>query len=76
MAEHPAWVECYSGASYAERPTALTWQGRRLVIEEIERAWREPTGPAFRVRTMDGRRFELRYDESRDKWTINERHET
>lgn len=76
MVEHKAWVECYSGAHYAERPTALIWEGQRLVIAEIERAWREPTGPAFRVRTGDGRRFELHYDEGKDNWSINERRET
>lgn len=74
--EHKAEVECYSGASYAERPTALIWEGQRLVIAEIERHWREPTGPAFHVHTLDGRRFEVRYDESKDRWSINVRRET
>ena len=62
-------VECYSGARYAERPVALTWQGERLAIEEIERQWREPGGPAFRVRAAGGQRFELHYDERADAWT-------
>lgn len=64
-------VECYSGVEYAERPTALMWEGQRLAIEEIERRWREPGGPAFRVRTKDGRRFQLRYDEQDNTWTIH-----
>lgn len=64
-------VECYSGAKYAERPIALTWASRRLAIEAIERQWQEPDGPAFRVRTADGQRFELHYDERADDWAIH-----
>ncbi len=63
-------VECYSGAKYAERPTVLIWENRHLAIEAIERQWQEPSGPAFRVRTADGQRFELHYDERADIWAI------
>jgi hypothetical protein len=63
-------VECYSGAQYAERPTALTWQGERLSVESVERAWQTPSGPVFAVRVAQGRRFELAYDASRDQWSV------
>jgi hypothetical protein len=46
------------------------WHGQRLAIETIERQWREPEGPAFCVRTVSGQRFELRYAEHADNWTI------
>jgi hypothetical protein len=39
----------------------------------VEARWRTPQGPAFSVQTETGERFELRYDESDDRWTIEER---
>jgi hypothetical protein len=61
-------VECYSGARFAERPVALTWNDERLSIESVKRAWQTPDGLAFVVRTADGRRFELNYSPSDDQW--------
>jgi hypothetical protein len=68
MAAEP--VECYSGTTYAQRPVALTWEGARLPITEVEAGWRTADGRAFRVRTEDGRAFNLAYDESNDTWLI------
>ena len=65
-------VECYSGGAYAERPIALHWDGQRLEIGDIEERWRIPGELCFRVRTRDGRRFELFYNELYDVWKINE----
>ncbi len=65
-------VECHSGYAYAERPTALHWQGQRLEIIEIEAEWRAPGGRCFRVRTLGNHRFELIYNEKDDEWKINE----
>ena len=65
-------VECHSGYEYAERPVALHWQGERLEVEQVETQWRIPGGRCFRVRTGDGRRFELFYGELYDEWRINE----
>lgn len=62
-------VECYSGTRFAERPVALTWNGERLTIESIERAWQTPDGVAFAVRVADGRGFELTYFPANDQWT-------
>lgn len=63
-------VECYSGYTYAQEPRALTWQGQRTEVDGVEQAWRTPRGPVFRVRTADGRRFTLAYDEAADRWTV------
>jgi hypothetical protein len=63
-------VECYSGHTYAQEPRALVWQGRRYVVVEVESRWRWPQGPAFRLRTGPGERFELYYTEADDRWTI------
>jgi hypothetical protein len=64
-------VECHSGYTYAERPIALHWEGERLPIVEIEARWRVPGGRRFRVRTEDGRVFELSYAELHDEWQIH-----
>jgi hypothetical protein len=65
-------VECHSGYEYAERPTALYWQGERLEVELIEDRWRIPGGKGFRVRVFGGQRFELFYGELYDEWRIND----
>ena len=64
-------VECHSGYEYAERPIALRWEGQRLQIEKVEAEWRIPGGKRFRVRTRDGRAFELFYGELYDEWRVN-----
>ncbi|HEX9798149.1 MAG TPA: hypothetical protein VGA52_14300 [Anaerolineales bacterium] len=64
-------VECHSGFVYADRPTALHWDGERLEVEEIEAQWRIPGGRRFRVRTTDQRLFELFYGELYDEWRIH-----
>ncbi|MBU0492491.1 MAG: hypothetical protein KKA73_20090 [Chloroflexi bacterium] len=66
----PVQVECYSGHTYAQEPRAFAWQGQRHEVETIERAWREPRGPVFYVRTADGHRFTLAYDEAGDRWVM------
>lgn len=71
MAEVSDLVECHSGCEYAERPVALHWEGERLQVEIVEDRWRIPGGKCFRVRTTDGRRFELFYGELYDEWRIN-----
>jgi hypothetical protein len=64
-------VECHSEYEYAERPIALHWESQRLVIAEVEDAWRIPGAKCFRVRVEDGRRFELFYGEMYDEWRVN-----
>jgi hypothetical protein len=65
-----AVVECYAGHRYPERPRAFLWEGERVAVEEVERSWRTPAGPVFRVRTVGGRHFTLAYDEAADSWDI------
>jgi len=57
-------VECHSGSAYAERPTALAWQGQRLIIAEILSQGRIPQARWFRVRTVENLFFELTLGES------------
>ncbi len=65
-------VECHSEYEYAEKPVAMTWQGQRLEIADILARWRIPGAKYFRVRTADGRIFELFYGELYDEWRINQ----
>jgi len=63
-------VECYSGHTYAQEPRAFVWQGRRHVVQKVERAWRTPEGPHFRIVTEGGARYELVYREQADTWSL------
>ncbi len=63
-------VECYAGTRYPERPRTFLWEREWVAVEEVERQWRTPAGPAFRVRSADGRRFTLVYDEAADTWDV------
>ena len=67
----PDLVECHSGYEYAERPTALWWEGERLEVAEVEATWRISGGKKFRVRTVEGRVFELLYVELYDEWRVH-----
>jgi hypothetical protein len=52
--------------------TSGSTRGRADFIEiaEVEDLWYEPAAMYFRVRTSEGKRFTLRYDESEDDWTL------
>lgn len=66
----PDRVECHSGYTYAQRPTALWWEGTRLEVEAVQAEWRTPEGKGFRVQSVTGQIFELVYDSSKDEWSI------
>ncbi len=70
-------VECYSGYKSNERPVAFTFNERRRVITEIVDRWYEgslqpgrPQVNYFRVRTIEGNLFLLRYVSLFDAWSI------
>jgi len=65
-------VECLSGFTYADKPVALTWEGRRLEIVVITAEWRSPDERHFRVRTTNGLDFELTFGEAVNKWKITQ----
>jgi len=64
-------VRCYSGVEYAEYPVSFEWQGVQLQIVEILARRRYPDGKSFRVRTGEGRIFELFYEEESQAWHID-----
>ncbi len=63
-------VKCLSGSHYAERPLSFTWENDLYEVQTILAQWRSPEGRSFRVRTSDQHLFELRYDETHDRWEI------
>jgi len=62
-------VECYAGYRGDEEPRSLVIDGRRLLVQEIVRRWRDVNGRRFRVRCKDGREYDLSHDESTGLWT-------
>lgn len=68
----PVRVECYSGYQYAQEPRIVERPEGRAEIVAVLRRWREPQGPAFRVRLSDGTEATLIYDEALDRWYIRE----
>ena len=50
------YVDAYSGYKANERPIRFNWQ--------------EPNAEYFKVRTVDGKLYLLRYDEHADEWTL------
>lgn len=64
-------VECRSGHSYAVRPIALTWQGKRLRVQEILSEWRTPLGKHFKLIAEDEQVFELIFVEESAQWEIH-----
>lgn len=70
-------VECYSGYKAAERPLAFTFQERRWEVAEIVDRWyegglepKQPRVDYFKVKTVEGSVFILRYVSLFDAWTI------
>ena len=66
------FVECHAGYTYAERPTALLWGGKRLSVIEIIECRHTPEGRYFHVRTEDNLAFVLLYDKFYDAWQVRE----
>jgi hypothetical protein len=63
-------VECRSDHTYAQRPVAVHWEGRRLMVTDLLAEWRTPAGKHFRARAADGAIFELTYVEALDEWQV------
>ncbi len=70
-------VECYSGYKADERPVAFTLGERRREIAEIIDRWYEgglkpgqPQVNYFKVKSVDGGEFLLRYVFLFDAWSV------
>ena len=70
-------VECYSGYKSSERPIAFIFQERRWEIAEVIDRWYEggikagqPAINYYKVKTIEGNIFLLRYVSLFDAWSI------
>jgi hypothetical protein len=64
------YVDAYSGYKANERPRQFELDDEIYEIAVIEDQWYSPEAMFFKVRTMDGKRYILRYDERADEWTL------
>jgi len=67
---NPPRVECQSGYSACDRPTAVVWEDQRLEITRIESERREPEAKCYRLITGNGLRFETRFYEIENRWQV------
>ena len=74
----PIYVDAYSGYKADEHPIRL-WLDAQLdgaeltgvhEIEAVEDRWYDPNAEFFKVRTTEGKRYILRYDEHEERWTL------
>jgi hypothetical protein len=65
-------VKCYSGHTYAQEPRSFTHEGVEHEVVTIEKAWREPGGSCFLVKTGDNKFFQLCYNEAEGRWSVKE----
>jgi hypothetical protein len=70
LAEEKLKVRCYSGRTYAERPSSFLWQDTEYEIQKIEKTWLELGQRHFQVRTTNSQRFHLWYDEAKEEWSL------
>ena len=77
MQYYATTVECYSGYKANERPVAFTFQDRRREVAEVLDRWYEgglePAQPRvdyFKVKTVEGDLFFLRYVSLFDAWSV------
>jgi hypothetical protein len=64
------FVDAYSGFRANERPRYFHVDEDFYEIASVEEQWRSPEGLFFRVRSTEGKRYLLRYEEQTDRWTL------
>jgi len=63
-------VSCYSGYKANERPTRLSFRGRRLTVLELLDQWYGINHRYFKVLADDNKVYLIRYDQDNDLWTL------
>ncbi len=66
----PIYVDAYSGYKANERPRQFELDDVLYEIAVVEDQWHSPGAMFFKVRTTDGKRYILRYDERADEWSL------
>jgi len=64
------YVEAYSGYKANESPLRFELDDTVYQIIAVEDRWQDPNAEYFKVRTVDGKRYLLRYDSQEDAWTL------
>jgi hypothetical protein len=63
-------VDAYSGYKANEHPRQFELDEDIFEIEAVESRWRSPEAEYFKVRTITGKHYLLRHDETKDQWTL------
>jgi hypothetical protein len=66
----PIQVDGYSGFKANERPQQFQVDEDDFEIAAVEDRWFNPDAEYFKVRTTDGKRYILRYNERADEWSL------
>jgi len=69
----PIYVEAYSGYKANERPRQFTLDEEIYEIDAVLDQWYEPSATYFKVRSVEGKTYLLRYDEEPDAMDVTER---
>jgi hypothetical protein len=64
------YVDAYSGFKANERPTQFTLDEEIYEIAAVLDQWYEPSATYFKVQSIEGKTYLLRYDEQTDEWTL------
>ena len=63
-------VSCFSSSSYAERPVRFFWQEQEYSVAKILSSGLHPESKEFTVENDAGETFLLKYNFSKDEWTV------
>jgi len=66
----PIHVDAYSGYKASERPSQFVLDEQIYQITAVLDQWYEPTATYFKVQTVEGKTYLLRYDAETDEWTL------
>ena len=66
----PIHVDTYSGYKANERPCQFTLDEQICEIATVLDQWYEPSATYFKVQSVEGKTYLLRYDEGSDEWTL------
>jgi len=72
----PIRVECYAGAKPDETPRRLTWEGRTIEVEVLDRWYQVESKPEwpradyFKVQAANEREYLLKHDLESDEWFL------
>src|SRR5262245_61811883 len=66
----PIHVESHSGYKANERPRQFVLDDEIYEIAAVLDQWYEPSAMYFKVQSIEGKTYLLRYDEQNDEWSL------